>query len=172
MKWLLLVPGLIILAGLVLLVLGLLQPIKHSVTRSIRLKQKPLDVFAALDDSANLPNWSSSVLKVEALPDRDGKKVAQCTLRWGGMKMIMTQLERTPPTRLVGSMAKEDGTVLGTWTYQIAPEPDGCSVSITESGELKNPIFRAIARLRGLDGNIIQTLRDLSKKFGEPADMR
>jgi uncharacterized protein YndB with AHSA1/START domain len=172
MKWLLLIIGIFILMFLAVLILGLLQPVKHSVTRSVHLKQKPETVFAMLEDSANLPNWSSTVMKVEPLPAREGKPCARVTMRWGHMQMIMTQLERTPPTRLVGSMAKEGGPVLGTWTYQIVAEPDGCRVALTEDGELKNPIYRALARMRGLDANITQTLRDLAKKFGDSADIR
>lgn len=171
MKWLLIVAGIIVLAILAMLIIGLLQPVKHSVTRSLHLKQKPETVFAVLDDNTNLPNWSSSVLKAEPLPDQNGKSIVRCTLKWGGMQMIMTQLERTPPTRLVRSMAKENGPVLGTWTYQITAEMDGCRVAVTEEGELKNPFFRAMARMRGLDANIRQTLHDLSKKFGENAEI-
>jgi hypothetical protein len=69
----------------------------------------------------------------------------------------------------VRSMAKESGAVLGTWTYQIIPETDGCRVTLTEDGELKNPIFRLMARMRGLDKNITLTLNDVAKKFGENA---
>jgi uncharacterized protein YndB with AHSA1/START domain len=157
---------------LALLIMGLLQPAKHSVTRSIHLKQKPEVVFALIENSANLPSWSSTVQKVEPLPGQDGKPTARCTLKWGGMVMLMTQVECTPPTRLVTSMAKENGAVLGTWTYQVTPEAEGCRVSLTEEGELKNPFFRAMARLHGLDANIIQTLHDLAKKFGENADIQ
>lgn len=172
MKWLLLIAGILALMALAVIILGLLQPVKHSVTRSIHLKQKPDAVFAVLDNIADQPNWSSTVMKVEPLPYRDGKPVARCTLRWGGRQMIMTQLEHTPPTRLVRTMAKEGGTILGTWTYQVAAEPDGCRVAVTEDGELRNPLFRGMARMRGLDANITQTLRDLAKKFGEPADIK
>jgi uncharacterized protein YndB with AHSA1/START domain len=167
MKWLLIIIAILLLPILVLLVVGLLQPVKHSVTRSIHLDQKPEVVFSVLADSTNLPSWSSTVAKVEPLPDANGKPAVRCTLKWGDMVMVMTQVECTPPTRLVTSMAKENGTVLGTWTYQITPETGGCRVALTEEGELKNPFFRALARMRGLDANIKQTLRDLTKKFGE-----
>lgn len=167
MKWLLIIIAILLLPILVLLVVGLLQPVKHSVTRTIHLKQKPEVVFAVLADGTNLPSWSSTVEKVEPWPDADGKPAVRCTLKWGGMVMVMTQVERTPPTRLVTAMAKENGTVLGTWTYQITPEAGGCQVALTEAGELKNPFFRVLARMRGLDANIKQTLQDLAKKFGE-----
>jgi len=171
MKWLLLIPAVVLLVIVGLFVLGLLQPVKHSVTRSIRLNEKPEIVFAAVDNFDDLPNWSTSVLKVERLPARDGKSAARVTMKWGNMQMVMTQLERTPPTRLVVSAAKEGGEPLGTWTYELAGENGGCRVSLTEDGELKNPLYRAIGRMRGLDANITQTLRDLAKKFGDTADV-
>lgn len=168
MKWLLLVPAVFVVAILVLLIFGLFQPVKHSVTRSVHLKLKPENVFAVLDQ----PDWSTTVAKVERLPDRNGKPTARYTLRWGGMQMIVTQLERTPPTRLVLGMAKENGFALGKWTYELVEEEGGCRVALTEDGELKNPFFRAMARIRGLDTNITQTLRDLAKKFGDSAEIR
>ena len=124
-----------------------------------------------LDNMADAPNWASTVLKVEPLPSQDGKAVARYTLNWGGMKMIMTQLERTPPTRLVTGMAAEGGPAFGTWTYQIGAENGGCRVTLTEDGELNNPFYRAVSLMRSKDANITQTLRDLLKKFGENANL-
>jgi len=172
MKWLLIAISIIALAIIVVLVVGLLQPAKHSVTRSIHLKQTPESVFALLEDQTNSPSWSSGIAKVEPLPDRDGKPTVRCTLKWGGMQMIITQLECTPPHRLVFSMSEDGGPSFGTWTYNISSETDGCRVAITEDGELKNPLYRVMARMRGLDANISQTLRDLAKKFGENADVK
>jgi ribosome-associated toxin RatA of RatAB toxin-antitoxin module len=172
MKWLLIIAAILLLPILVMLVAGLFLPVKHSVTRSIHLNQKPEVVFALLQDSTNLPSWSSTVASVAPLSEQDGKPAVQCTLKWGHMQMIMTQSECTPPSRLVITMTKSEGTVLGTWTYQIAPDAEGCRVALTEEGELKNPFFRVMARMRGLDANMMQTLRDLAKKFGEDADVR
>jgi hypothetical protein len=172
MKWLLVIGGIFILTGLAVLIVGLCLPAKHSVTRSVYLKQTPGAVFAVLENSADSPNWSSTVLKVEPLPSQDGKQVARYTLKWGGMRMIMTQLERTPPVRLVTRMAGEGGPVFGTWTYQIDAENGGCRVALTEDGELSNPFYRVMSLMRRQDANITQTLRDLSKKFGENANIR
>jgi uncharacterized protein YndB with AHSA1/START domain len=137
----------------------------------IRLKQSPETVFAALENSEDLPNWSAAVLKMEKLPDLDGKPTARMTLKWGHTEMIVTQLERKPPTRLVTRMAKENGPVFGTWTYDLAAEPGGCRIALTEDGEMINPFYRAIGRLRGLDANIRQTLSDLARKFGEAPEI-
>ena len=171
MKWILLIAGIFVLVILAVLVLGLFQPEKHSVTRSIHLNQKADAVFAVLDNAADWPSWSSSVAKVERLPDRDGKPAMRCHFKWGGMQMIMTQLEHTPPTRLVIGMSKDGGPAFGTWTYQVVDDAGGCRVALTEDGDIKNPFFRVMARMRGLDANITQTLNDLAKKFGETADI-
>ena len=64
-------------------------------------------------------------------------------------------------------MARDGGPVMGTWTYSITPEGEGCRVALSENGELKSPVMRAFARFRGLDANIAQTLGELGKKFGE-----
>jgi uncharacterized protein YndB with AHSA1/START domain len=168
MIWLLLIPGVILAAIIALLIFGLLQPAEHSVTRSIILKQKPEAVFAMLDNAENLPSWSSMVTKVERIPDRDGRPATRQTMKFG-MTVIATTLERKPPSRLVGRMEKEGGPVWGTWTYELVPEGEGCRVSITEDGEMKNPLFRALGRLRGLDASIKTLLTDLARKLGETA---
>ncbi len=169
MKWLLLIAGILVLGILAMLVLGLLQPVRHSVTRSVRLKQRPEAVFALLDRTEDMPKWSAAVLQVESLPDQNGKPAARVTMKWGHMQMIMTQLERTPPARLVVRMAKEGGPTMGTWTYQLNAENDGCLVELTEQGELQSPFYRAVGRMRGLDANVTQTLHDLANQFGESA---
>jgi hypothetical protein len=172
MKWILILLGVVAVMTLGMLILGLLQPVKHSITRSIRLKQKPETVFPALENVEETSKWSSSVLQVERLPDQDGKPSARVTLRWGHVRMIATQLECKSPVRLVTRMAKDGGSVLGTWTYELAAEPDGCRLTLTEEGEMINPFYRAIGRMRGLEANIRQTLHDLAKRFGESTDVR
>jgi hypothetical protein len=171
MMWLLLIPGVVVVAIIAMLIFGLLQPVKHSVTRSITLKQKPETVFAVLDKADDLPSWSSMVAKVERIPDRDGRPATRQAMKFG-MTVIVSSLERKSPTRLVARMEKEGGSVWGTWTYDLAQEGDGCRVSITEDGEMKNPLFRALGRLRGLDASINQQLNDLARRFGETAVIR
>lgn len=171
MKWWLIIGAVVVVAVIALLVFGLTQPVKHSVARSIRLRQKPDAVFAVIDDFQNSAD-GSSVVKVEAISDRNGNPASRYTLKWRRLRMTMTQLERTPPTRLVSSLTREDGAALGTWTYEIVPDGEGCRVTLAEDGELKNPLFRALMRLRGADAHITQTLRELAKKFGEAAEIK
>ncbi len=34
----------------------------------------------------------------------------------------------------------------GTWTFELAPEAGGTRLTITERGEIRNPIFRTMSR--------------------------
>jgi len=161
----------LVLVILTLLIMGLLQPVKHSVTRSIHLHQPPATVFAVLTNTAALPTWSTTVQTVEPLPDSDGKPTFRVTMKWGHLQMLMTQLKTVAPTQLVIRMARENGPILGTWTYQLTADNNGgCNIALTEEGELKNPFLRAIAWLRGSDTNIKQTLRDLAQKIHQKYD--
>ena len=56
----------------------------------------------------------------------------------------------------------------GTWTYEIAPADSGSVVTITESGEVKSPIFRFMARfVFGYTSTMDGYLEALGKKYGE-----
>jgi hypothetical protein len=168
MMWLLLIPAIVVAAIIALFIFGLLQPVKHSVTRPILLKQRPEAVFSALDKVDDLPSWSGTVVRVEHIPDRNSQPATRQVTKFG-MTLTVITLERQLPTRLVTSVRKDDGPVWGTWTYELTPEGEGCRLAITENGEMKNPLFRALGRLRGLDTSIRLQLTDLARKFGGEA---
>jgi hypothetical protein len=170
MLWLM-IPGILALLIVVLLVFGLLQPVEHSVTRWLTLKQKPETIFAALDNVDELTSWSSMVVKVEHVPDRNGKPATRQTMKFG-MSLITTTVERKPPGRLVVSTEKEGGPVWGTWTYELTPQGEECGIALTKDGEIKNPLFRALAQFRGLDTTIKVQLTDMAHKFGETPEIR
>ncbi|HSR42141.1 MAG TPA: SRPBCC family protein, partial [Longimicrobiales bacterium] len=61
--------------------------------------------------------------------------------------MTIETVEAEVPTRLVTRIADEDLPFGGTWTYELEPTGDGRTrVTITEDGEVYNPVFRFMAR--------------------------
>ena len=134
------------LAALVALVavVGLLLPRDHVEARSAALPGPPDMVFAALADVGRYAAWRTSLSGVEVLPPVDGRA------RWvevsGGDRIAMEQIERDAPRRLVTRIADPDLPFGGTWTFELAPAGGGTRLTITERGEIRNPIFRAVAR--------------------------
>jgi hypothetical protein len=167
MKWILIVVG--VTAGLIALiaVIGSLMPKGHSASRSTVINKSPAVLWKAMTDFAAFPEWRTDIKSVEALPDRDGHKVWREDGKNG--KLTLETIEASPPSRLVLRIADPDLPYGGTWTYDIQPNGSGGSrLTITEDGEIYNPIFRFIGRaFIGPTASIETYLKALGKKYGE-----
>lgn len=167
-KWLLIAVAIPVVALLLVFLVGLLLPARHTLARSVTVHVKPEVVFRAIAEVESLPSWSSAVLKVERLPDRDGKEATMQTLH-GGMKMVVLTSESSSPTHIVRIMGDTAAPFFGSWTYDFSPAGEGCRVVLRESGEVRNPFYRTLARMFGIDKHLNQHLHDLVRKFGETA---
>jgi len=117
MRWIVYVVGAIVLLGIVVTVIGAMLPKAHSASRTARIAMPP-DALHAL------------VLK-----------------RIGEPQEYPLRIERNePPSLLVTRIAGERLPFGGTWTYRITPAPGGSELTITEDGEVYNPIFRFMSR--------------------------
>jgi Polyketide cyclase / dehydrase and lipid transport len=155
--------GLIVLATLAVFVavvagVGALLPRDHLETRSARLTADPDAVFATIADVGSYAAWRTSLSAVEVLAPIDGRA------RWvevsGGDRIAMEQVERQPPRRFVTRIADPDLPFGGTWTFELAPAEGGTRVTITERGQIRNPIFRAVARFVFGYGATMETFLD------------
>jgi hypothetical protein len=174
---------LIILAAIVAVILlvaivGSLLPRAHEATRSARFrKSSPRELYATVRDFAAQPSWRSGLKSVELLPARDGQMRYREQSRHGAINYVV--LEDVPGEKLVVKIADENLPYGGTWTFEfseLATEAGGVAtgarVRITERGEVKNVIFRALARfVFGYSSTIEAFLRDLGKKVGETVDV-
>jgi uncharacterized protein YndB with AHSA1/START domain len=172
MKWILRI--LVIVVALIALIfaIGFLLPAHTTHTRTIQLKQPPEKVFAVLADIPNMPKWNRNMEKVEVLAPVDGKETTRQTFK-GGMDMIITTTESSPPNHLVRTLGDSSGPFSGSWTYEIAPTSDGGSqVALTEQSEIPNPFFRFMVKLFGPTKYMDEHLEDLGKQFGESVTIR
>jgi hypothetical protein len=72
----------------------------------------------------------------------------------------MEQVDREPPRRLVTRIADPDLPFGGTWTFELTPAGSGTSLTITERGQIRHPIFRAVARFVLGYGATMETFLD------------
>jgi hypothetical protein len=164
MKWVILVAGVLILAGALMAAVGAVLPVKHRASRKARFGQTPAALHTVI---AGPPDWRPDVKASGALPDANGRK------RWWeqdshGQKITYELIEDSP-SRRVTRIADEKLPFGGTWTIEIAPgTSSGSEVRVTEDGEVYNVIFRFLSRfVFGYTGSIESYLRDLGAKFGE-----
>ena len=116
------------LAALIVLVLGAFGfgaalPTAHVASRSKRLSARPDIVWGLINDPVATKGWAG-----------DAKT-----------EVVEQDAPRLLVTKIVGESAYG-----GTWTFEIAPEGhDASTVTITERGEVYNPLFRAVSRVTG-----------------------
>ncbi len=166
MKWILIL--VIALVGVVVAawLIGLLLPKGHTAARTLRLKQRPEAVWSVIADPQSAPSWRLNVAKVERLADQNGHPVWRETYK-NGETLPLEIVESVPPKRLVGRIADPKLPFGGTWTYEITPAEGGCTVTITERGEVYNPIFRLVSRFMNQAATIEEYLSHLAREFGE-----
>ena len=119
-------------------------------------------------DFAAAPTWRSDVKSIELLPPRDGGVCYRETTNHGAITYRV--LEDRPGEKLVTEIADKNLPFGGTWTFEFAETgANGSgSVRITERGEVKNVIFRFVARFVFGHTRTMETyLRDLGSKLGE-----
>jgi hypothetical protein len=122
--------------------IGYLLPQGHVATRDALLDARAADIFAAIADPARYPEWRSDISRVEVLQ--------AAPLRWreqaGGDWVTYEVTAVRPPAHMVVRIADPDLPFGGTWTYELKQEESGTRVTITERGEVYNPIFRFMSR--------------------------
>jgi hypothetical protein len=147
-------------------ILGARLPVAHVARVRGTYHQDPQAIWDCMMRLPQAPNWRSGIKQIERLPDRDGHQVWVEVSRRGRLTLVFETVDA--PHRLVTRIADEKLPFGGTWTFEIAPAPDGCTVTITEDGEIYAPMFRFMARrVFGYHGMLTRYLRDLGKNFGE-----
>jgi uncharacterized protein YndB with AHSA1/START domain len=166
MRWVLGTVGVIVVAVLIVCVIGLLLPKSHVASVSARYAAKPEVLWAALTNPASFPEWRQGVTRVEVLPDENGQRGWR---EYGKDDAVSYRVvESDAPRHLVTRIADENLPYGGTWTYELTPADSGTRLTITERGEIYNPIFRFVARFfLGYTGTMTDVLRAIGTKQGE-----
>ncbi len=154
--------GLVVLMGLI----GLVLPRGHVATVSARLAAPYERVWTVVRDFPGYADWQPGVHKVERLPDQEGLRCWRLHRR--GPPLTFVVAEDSPPGLLVTRIADKRLPFGGSWVYEVKQDGDGTAVSVTERGEIYNPVFRFLARfVFGYYGALEQFVGGLAKQLGE-----
>ena len=158
--------GVLLVLVLVALVVGIgaWLPQSHSASRDMTVSAPPERVFKVVSQVTRYPEWRSNVTRVEML--------GSSPVRWrehdGTDAITFEVVESSPPSRWRVRIADPDLPFGGTWTYAIDTGPAGTRLTITEDGEVYNPVFRFVSRfIIGHTASIDTYLGDLHRHLGE-----
>ena len=172
MKWIVVAVAIVAVLVAVIVAIGFALPEKHVAARTARYRASPDQVWAAITDVSAFPSWRRDVKSVEQLEPVDGLPA----WRELGSDGTITYrvIASTPPSpgtvgRLVTRIADETLPFGGQWEYEVSPDGSGSRLTITEHGEVYNPVFRFMSRfVFGHAATIDAYLHALPARLGEP----
>jgi uncharacterized protein YndB with AHSA1/START domain len=164
MKWVLIILAVIVALVVVIVAIGFLLPVKHVATRSARFDKPAEKVFLALTEVEKFPEWRPSVERVEVLPP-NGTHPRFREIGSDGTILFETD-SVIPNQRLVNRIADPSLPFGGRWIYDLTSEGGLTRLTITEEGEVYNPVFRFVSRfIMGHTRTIDRFLSDLQTRL-------
>lgn len=157
------VVGLLLLVAVAALV-GMMLPKGHRASRTVVYAAAPQAVYGAITDFARFPEWRSGIKTVEILSDADGMTRFREDGPHGAIVYKVEQ--REPDARLVTRIDDPSLPFGGRWTLEVKPVAGGTALTITEDGEIYNPIFRLLSKVVFSRYDTIDTYQaDLKKRL-------
>lgn len=142
-------------------------PPTHQLTLQTVYHQPRAQVWEAISDYQQAPEWSPSVARVERQADIDGLPVWRFYDK-DGHHMDVQVVEQKSPERHVSRIVATDYPYKGSWTFELEDAGDKTLVTLTEEGEVRSPLWRLMIRyVMGQDTMVRAFLQDLGRKFGE-----
>ena len=167
LKWLLLVVLALVAVVVVIAAIGYLLPQAHVAARTAHYRHAPDAVFDVISRVGDGASWRPDLKRVELLPPEHGRVRFR---EVGGSGAITFEVAETSrPTKMVTRIADPDQPFGGTWTFELTPDGAGTRLTITEHGEIYNPIFRTLARFvfgytSTLDAYLAALTRELDRR--------
>jgi hypothetical protein len=166
MKIALVVAGALVLLVILVVAIGAMLPKEHVVTRSARYAASAERLFVLI---AGPQNWRPDVVSSEEFAE-GGRTFVRETTR-DKETITYELLNRDEPRSIERRIATENLPYSGSWTVILEPSSQGTTVSITERGEVSNPVFRFVSRfVLGQTQTIDTYLRALGMATGQEVE--
>jgi hypothetical protein len=159
--------GLLLFSLVIVVGVGAVLPKGHSATRVIELSRPPEEVWEVLTDFEGQAAWRTDITAVRR---KEGASPETWIEAGPNGEMPLATTEAVAPRRLVRTIADPSLPFGGTWTYELTPSGSGTKLTITEDGEVYNPVFRFVSHyFLDQSATIERVMRALAAHFKEPA---
>jgi uncharacterized protein YndB with AHSA1/START domain len=161
--------GVVVAAGLGVVGIGALLPADHQSRRTGRFRRPPRAVWDVISNVDAYSEWRSDIERIERLPNSGGQA------RWKehsrNQAITFQMVESKPTSKMVTKITDKELPFGGKWTFTLEATSDGCTLTIVEDGEIRNPLFRFMSRfIFGYSGTIDAYFESLAKKLGGLAE--
>lgn len=143
-KWLLVAISIPILMIGIMAGVGALLPVSHTASVDRVVRESPEAVWSVITDVEAFPSWRPDVDEVRV---EDGGDGLVAWVESGGSGVLPMETVRREPPRILITRIGEGLPFGGRWTYRLDPvDRDRTRVTLTEEGEVYNPVFRFVSR--------------------------
>src|SRR5579872_4608557 len=164
MRYLIAILIVLVISIVAMVLIGAILPKHHVATRTAEFAVPPDRIFALI---AGPQDWRTD-LKEYKFFDEGGRHFERETDSHG-QRITYEITQSQPPVFLKRTIADKNLPFGGSWTWNIQPTSEGCSVTITEDGEVYNPVFRFVSTvLIGHTRTINNYLKMLQSAAGKP----
>jgi hypothetical protein len=125
--------------------MGWMLPVQHVVARTVEVAASAPAVYATISRVADYPDWWPDMTRVDMLDARAGRPTFRQHMSTG--PVVISVVDAVPDERWVTRIDDPDQPFGGTWTFDLqAIDAGRTRVTLTERGEVYNPIFRFLSR--------------------------
>ena len=168
MRIILILFGILAALGAAVVAIGMTLPQNHTASRTTHLSAPPDTVWGLITDFTKYPEWRKDVTSVEKVESGGAPTWREVS---GSDRMTYEAVVWEAPTHLVSKIADKGLPFGGSWDYRLVPEGSGTRITITENGEVYNPLFRFVSKyVMGHTATIDKYLKSLSEKLGDRYD--
>lgn len=161
MKTLLLIIGIIACLVLIIVIIGYTLPVKHQATVRVLVRATPEKVWQRLINIRDYPKWRTDLQQVVVVNDLEWTEIKSKHDQLP-FKMVLDQ----PLQQLTMHINATNLPYGGYWVYTLTPQGDQTEVTITEHGEVYNPVFRFVSRfIMGHDATLKKYAHNLEQSF-------
>ena len=165
MKWILKIAVLLVILGCAVFGIGFFLPEAHQATVEIVFSSPPDVVWETLTEVSEYASWRSDVEDISGVTGTASSR--GWTEEPSGL--AFSTVIHQPGVLWRVRIANEGLPFGGAWSYRLTQEGDGTRLSITEDGEVYNPIYRFVSRfIIGHDATIRRYLNDVELELENP----
>lgn len=150
-------------AGVLAFLAGAALPAEHRTTAMEIFDRAPEAVWRVLTDLEGMPSWRSDLVRIERLPEADGR------VSWleigSGKDRVMELTESDPPRRLVIHCREDGRPGLPERIVLLRATAGGTLVTVSERDQVGNPLFRVLVRLGARESPARRLLADLQDRL-------
>ena len=142
MNIMLIIVGIITVPILVVLIGGMMLPVNHIASVEKTLPADAAKVWSLLTDIESQPKWRTDLKSIKVVSNDPVSWVE--TSSFGEIPMKVERME--PHQALVTRINSTELPFGGTWTFKLEPQGSNTKLTITEDGEVRQPVFRFLSK--------------------------